>query len=119
MTGNVFFDALFIFLIAYAMIHICYEIGDALVRRFSVYCPKDYILLPLEHGTESLELDVRRAVKRSVEHRCALLIVDKGLGREEKNILWRLVDSYDNVVISGLDDLSENLKRAEAINASL
>ena len=41
MTGNVFFDAVVIFLIAYAIINIFYEVGEFFTNHFSRYRPKD------------------------------------------------------------------------------
>lgn len=119
MTGNMFFDAVIIFLIAYAIINIFYEIGDFFTRRYSQYKPKDYIVLPLKHGLESLECDIRLAVKKSCDTRCALVIVDESLDSDEKMILWRLTDECSNVIISLPEELPDKLKTAEAINASL
>ena len=119
MTGNVFFDAVVIFLLAYAIINIFYEVGEFFTNRFSRYRPKDCIVLPLEHGAESLECDVRLAMKRSCDLRCALVIVDLSLDSDEKMILWRLTDESDNVVVSLPEELPDKIKTAEAINATL
>lgn len=119
MTGNMLFDGVIIFLITYAVISIAYEIGGFLTNRFTCCKPKECILLPLRHGTESLECDVRLAMKRSYDLRCALVIIDESLDSDEKMILWRLTDHSDNVIISLPEELSEKLKTAEAINASM
>lgn len=119
MTGNVFFDAVILFLIAYAVITIAYEVGDFFTNRFSRCKPKECIVLPLHHGTESLECDVRSAMKRSCDLKCALVVVDESLDSDEKMILWRLTDSSDHVIISLPEELSGKLKTAEAMNASM
>ena len=119
MTENVFFDAVIIFLIAYAIINIFYEAGECITNRFSRCRPKNCIILPLCHGAENLECEVRMAMKRSCELRCALVIVDEALDSDEKMILWRLTDDCDNVVISLPEELPDKIKIAEAINASM
>lgn len=110
MTGNVIFDAIFIFLITYAIINICYDIGDLFIGRLSRYKPKDCIVLTLSHGMPSIEMDVRMALKHSCDLKCTLVIVDEALDIDEKMILWRLTDNSNNVVISAVEDLPEKIK---------
>ena len=119
MTGNLFFDGVVLFLICYALIHIFYELGDWLIVRFSGFRRKEFILLSVHHSMESLEIDVRHALERSMEQKCALFIVDRGLDEQEKILLWRLVDSFDHVVIAQPQELSEKIQTAELIQKSL
>lgn len=113
MTGNVFFDGIFIFLIAYAIISMLHELADAFQNRFSRCHPKDCVVLVLSHGTESLECDVRMALRRSYEMHCALIIVDTSLDSDEKMILWRLTDPCDHVLISTSEQLMETIETAQ------
>ncbi len=113
MTGNVFFDGILIFLIAYAIISILHELADAFQNRFSHYHPKTCVVLVLSHGTESLECDVRMALKRSYDLHCALVIVDASLDSDEKMILWRLTDPCDHVLISMPEHLMETIETAQ------
>lgn len=119
MTGNVFFDAVIIFLIAYAIINILYDVGDFLTNRFSRCKPKGCIVLPLHHGAETIEYDVRLALRRCCDARCALVIVDEALDSDEKMLLWRLTDQCDNVLIALPEELPDKINAAEAINALL
>ncbi len=113
MTGNVFFDGIFIFLIAYAIISMLHELADAFQNRFSRCHPKDCVVLVLSHGTESLECDVRMALKRSCEMRCALVVVDASLDSDEKIILWRLTDQSEHVLLSTPEHLMETIETAQ------
>lgn len=119
MTGNIFSDALFIFLIVYAIVHICYEIGAFLLEKFSLYHHRDFLILSVSPGHEELELDIRMAIKRSVEKHCSLLILDRGLSPEEQMILWRLTDPYQHIVLTTEQDLMESIKVADAVNEAL
>jgi len=114
MTGNVIFDGIFIFLIAYAIISILQEIAEVFQRRFSRCHPKECVVLVLSHGTESLEYDVRMALKRSYNMHCALVIVDTSLDSDEKIILWRLTDQCEHVLISTPEQLIETIETARA-----
>lgn len=119
MTGNVFFDAVIIFLITYAILNILYEITDFFIERFAKCYPRDFLILSLEHGTETMECDVRTAIRRSCDLKCALLIVDNGLDSSEKMMLWRLTDDQNNIVYSVPEELSEHLKTAEMMSKTL
>ncbi len=118
MTGNIFFDVVIIFLIAYAIINILYEFADCFIHRYASYHPKDCLILPLSHGTKSLECDVRMALKRSCDLKCALIIVEEDLDSDEQMILWRLTDDSENVILSHPDEVTQKIKTAMAINAS-
>lgn len=115
MTQNIFFDALIIFLIAYAIIDIFYEISEYLLNRFSRISPKDYIVLPLYHGDENLECSVRFAVKRSKELRCFLVIVKNNLDENEKMILCRLAENLCNVVILTQEEFAQQVCENQTI----
>lgn len=119
MTGNLFFDAFFIFLIVYAIIHICYEGGEFLIRKFSTYRHREFLLLPVSSGREELELDIRMAVKKSLNSQCALLILDLGLQPEEQTILWRITDPYGHVIIAEKHSFFEKLETTVSLNNSL
>ena len=109
MTQNIFFDALIIFLIAYAIIDIFYEISECFLNRFSRVSPKDYIVLPLYHGDEHLECSVRFAVRKSIDSRCSLVIIENNLDEDEKMILCRLTDSLGNVTISTPEEFTHQV----------
>lgn len=116
MTGNIFFDGIFIFLITYAIISILQEIADILQNRFSRCRPKDVMVLVLSHGLQSLECDVRMALKRSQSMRCALIVVDDALDSDEKMILWRLTDPYQHAIITSPEQLVETIENAGTIS---
>lgn len=109
MTQNIFFDAVIIFLIAYAIIDIFYEISECLLNKFSRVSPKDYIVLPLYHGDEHLECSVRFAIKRSNDLRCSLVIIENNLDESEKKILCRLTDKLSNVIISTPEEFNQKI----------
>ena len=119
MTGNIFFDAGIIFLSLYAIIHICHQFVTYLVEKFSVYRHRDFLVLLLSTGTETLEMDIRMAIKRSETFACSLLIVDMGLLPEEQMILYRLADPYNHVILSAEHELTSKICRADAINGEL
>ena len=119
MTGNIFIDAVWVFMIVYACIHICYEVGTFLVERFSVYHHRDFVILLLTSGVETLEMDIRMAIKRSEDLGCSLLIVDSGLSTEEQMILFRLTDPYHHIVLATMEDALEQIRAADAVNAAL
>lgn len=113
MTGNIFFDGIFIFLITYAIISILQEIADVFQNRFSRCRPKDVSVLVLSHGQKSLECDVRMALKRSLNMRCALVVVDDALDSDEKMMLWRLTDPYQHAFLSSPEQLMETIETAK------
>ncbi len=96
---NIFFDALIIFLITYAIINIFYEIAQFLVKKFSKLPPKCELILLLNSGNTTLEADIRTAITKSQQTNCSLTIVDCDLTQQEKMILWRLTDVYENIKI--------------------
>ena len=119
MTGNIFIDAGIIFLMVYACIHICYEIGTYLVEKFSSYRHRDFLILLLSTGAEAIEMDVRMAIKRSVDLGCSLLIVDLGLTPSEQMILYCLADPYHHIILASRDDVGDKIRIADAVNAAL
>ena len=119
MAGDIFRDAVLIFLIVYAIIHICYAVGENLIQKFSAYHHRDFLILPVSPGREELELDIRMAIKRSEACVCSLLILDMGLTEQEQLLLWRLSDPYSHIVIAKEENLAEKIKIADAINAAL
>lgn len=116
---NIFLMSIFTFLVAYAIIDIFYEIAEIILNKFSRVCPKDYIVLPLSDNIENLDGAIRVSLKRSQNHRCALVIVCKNLGENEQQILKRLTEHRSNVVICNSDNLPDALLLAEKINQSL
>lgn len=104
MTGNVFFDALIVFLLSYAVVSIIYEIIDLFVTRYSKNKPTFYVLLCLNHKDESLECDIRCALSLSDSLKCDVLIACDELDRDELFILRRLTDDRENVTIVSLGE---------------
>lgn len=110
MTQNIFSDALIIFLIAYAIIDIFYEISNFFLNKYSKVSPKDYIVLPLYHGDEHLECLVRFAIQKSEVLRCTLVILPHNLDNCEESILRHLIDECKNVTVRSPEEFAESIK---------
>lgn len=111
MTGSFVSDVVLIFLICYALLHILYSLGDAILRRFSVCHHRECLLLLLQSGSETLEHEIRTALKTSDDLSCALLIVDDGLSQSEKLMLWRLTDGCERVTVAEPANLLEQVEK--------
>ena len=101
------------------MVSIFYNVSDFLVRRYCRYPLRAFFVLELNHASETLECDIRTAVSKSQQNKCALVISCRDLDLDEYTILWRLTDSYDHIVIATPEDLTEKIETAKSINASL
>ena len=119
MSGNVFLDCVFVFLICYALVSIFYNVSDFLLHKYCKYPQSSFFLLELTHMSESFECDLRIAVSKSVKSRCALLISCCGLDDEEKSLLQQVVQSYNHIIITTPDEINSCIEMAKAINASL
>ena len=119
MSGNVFLDCLFIFLICYSLVSIFYNTSDFLLRRYCRYPMRSFLVLCISHESSTLECDIRVALSKSIKNRCALVIVCDGLELDEYTILWRLTDCYDHVVVTTPDELHEKIDEAKTINELL
>lgn len=100
MTGSFISDVLLIFLVCYAMLHILHEIGDAILRQHSISYHRECLFLLLQSGSETLEQEIRTALRTSDDLSCSLLIVDDGLNQSEKLMLWRLTDGCEHVTVT-------------------
>lgn len=111
MTGSFVTDVILIFLICYAVLHILHGLGDAILRHFSVCRHRECLLLPLRSGSETLEFELRAALQTRDDLSCALLIVDDGLNKEEKLMLWRLTDGCEHVTVVEPANLLEKVEQ--------
>lgn len=118
MTGNIFLDCVFLFLICYGIVSIFYNLSEFLLRRFCRYPQKIFLVSELTHESETLECDIRCAISKSIKNKCALVIVCSGLDMEEYSTLWYLTDRYDHIIITTRDDLVNKLETAASISAS-
>ena len=118
MSGNIFIDCIFLFLICYAFISIFYDVSDFLLRKYCRYPQRSFITLTVTHGNEKLDCDVRCALSKSLKLRCALVIVCEGLDFDEHKVLWRLTDCYNHVILCTSEELPQKLETASAISAS-
>lgn len=117
MTGNIFFDCVFLFLICYALINIFYNLSDMLLRRYSRFPNRSFLVLKIKHQSESQESDLRCAISKSLAQKCALLIICTDLSMEEYNLVWRLTDVYEHIILTTLEDLPQKLDTAVSISA--
>ncbi len=119
MTGNIFFDCIFLFLICYALINIFYSVSDFLMKRYSKYPNSSFLTLQIKHESQSLENDIRCAVSKSLTQKCALLIVCTDLSMEEYKLVWRITDVYDHIVLTTGEELINKLDTIKTISSSL
>lgn len=119
MSGNIFVDFVFLFLICYAIFSIFYSLSEFLLRRYCKYPAKHFFVLLLKHKSETLECDIRCAVAKSLKEKCALLIVCEDLDFEEYKLLWRIADVYDHIILTTPDKVTDNFDNVALINGSL
>lgn len=119
MTGNIFIDCIFLFLICYALISIFHDLSVFLLNRYCRYPPKSFLTLELKHGTESLESDLRCAISKSLSLKCGLIVICSDLEIEEYKVVWRLTDVYDHIILTTREELVDKLDTAADISASL
>jgi len=118
MSGNIFVDFVFLFLICYALISIFYNLSDFLMNRYCKYPHKHFFVLLLRHE-ENLERDLRCAISKSIKEKCALIVVCDELNAEEYKIVWRIADVYEHIVLTTRDELIKKLDAAKNISVSL
>jgi len=119
MTGNIFFDCVFLFLICYALVNIFYSVSEFLLRRHCRYPNKAFLVIDIAHEDKSIECDVRCAVSKSLNNKCALVILCDDLSLEEYTVIWRLTDCYEHVVVVNRNEFYEKLETAKNISSSL
>lgn len=119
MTGNIFLDCVFIFFICYGLVCMFCNVSDFLLRHYCKTVQKTFILLPLRHESKNLECDIRCAVARSLNNKCALVILCCDLDADEYTMVWRLTDSYDHIIVSTQEELCEAIQKTQKINATL
>ena len=118
MSGNIFVDFIFLFLICYAVISIFYDASDFLLRKYCKYPQRSFLIITAVHENDKLECDIRCALSKSLKLKCALIVVDDGLDTDEQMLLWRLTDCYDHVIVCTPEELPKKLATATAISAS-
>ena len=119
MTGNIFVDCVFLFLICYAIVSIFYNLSEFLLKRYCKYPKKTFLVLDIKPESNSLEYDVRCAINKSLENKCALVIVCGELSQDENKALWRLTDVYEHIILTTREELIHKLDTAENISMSL
>ena len=119
MSGNIYLDALLIFLIIYAVVHILCGVGNFIMGHISKRCCSDCFVLMLTGGSKTLEMDIRNAVAGSVKVSRALVIADTGISEEETFLLWRLTDAYDHIIMATPENLTEKIREAQALTKTL
>ena len=119
MSGNVFVDCVFLFLICYALVSIFYDLSDFLMKRYCKYPTKSFLVLEVKHESDTLECDIRCAISKSLSQKCALLIVCRDLSFEEYKVVWRLTDVYEHIVLTTREEMIGKLDTATNISVSL
>ncbi len=118
MSGNIFVDCIFLFLICYAIINIFYSVSEFLLNRYSKFHDKSFMILELIHESESIESDLRCAISKSISRKCALITVCTDLSLEEYKLVWRLCDVYEHIILTTREELVNKLDDAKNINVS-
>ena len=119
MTGNIFLDCVFIFFICYGVVCMFCNVSDFLLRHYCRTPQKTFIILPLKHRAETLECDIRCAIAKSLNNKCALVILCENLDADEYIMVWRLTDCYDHIIVSTQDELPEIIEKTQKINEIL
>jgi|GEM_PF-2679491 len=119
MTGNIFLDCVFLFLICYAFVSIFYNLSEFLLHRYCRYPLKAFLVSELTHASQTHECDIRCAISKSIKNKCALVFVCSGLDAGEYSILWNLTNSYDHIIITNCDEFASKIETAKDISASL
>ena len=118
MTGNIFLDLVFLFLICYALINLFRDLSDFLLKRYCRYPQKAFLCVEIKHKSETIECDVRCAVAKSISQNSALIMICTDLDLTEQTLVWRLTDCYDNVILTDRDGILNNLDVATSISMS-
>lgn len=119
MTGNIFLDCVFIFFICYGLVCMFYNVSDFLLRHYCKTVQKTFILLPLKHESKTLECEIRCAVAKSLNNKCALVILCENFDADEYTIVWRLTDCYDHIIVTTREELYSAINKTQNINATL
>lgn len=118
MTGNIFLDCVFLFLICYAIVGIFYNVSEFLLHRYCRYPQKSFLVAELVHGSKTYDCDIRMAISKSMKNKCALVFVCSGLNMDEYTVLWNLTGRYDHIIITTREELISKLETAASISAS-
>jgi len=119
MSGKIFVDFIFLFLICYALISIFYNLSDFLMKRYCKYPQKHFFVLLLNNESDTLECDLRCAISKSLKEKCALVVVCDSLNSKEEMLVWRIADVYEHIVLTTRDELLGKLDTAKNISVSL
>ena len=118
MTGNIFIDCVFLFLICYALINLFYKLSDFLMKKYAKYPDSSFLVLEIIHESKSLENDLRCAISKSLSQKCALVVICTDLSTEEYTLVWRLTDMYKHIVLTTRDELTNKVWVARNISVS-
>lgn len=118
MTGNIFLDLVFLFLICYSLVNLFRDLSDFLLKRYCRYPQKTFLCVEIKHKSETIECDIRCAVSKSISQGCALLVICTDLDLSEQTLVWRLTDCYDHIVLTSRDDILNVLDTATSISVS-
>ena len=118
MTGNIFLDCVFLFLICYAIVCMFYQVSEFLLRRYCRYPQKAFLVLDIHHQSDTLDCDIRCALSKSIKYKCALVVVCNDLDLEEYGILYRITDNFNHIVITTPEEFSMKVEIAKSITAS-
>ncbi len=117
MTGNLLFDVVMIVLNLYAIMHILYDVSECILNRYATYKPNACMVLVAKNGEESLEYDVRMAMKKSENLNLPLFILNESLNEDETKMLIRLTSGSCQTKLVQKDDFFDALKGENAISA--
>ena len=118
MTGNIFLDCMFLFLICYGIVSIFYNLSEFLLHRYCRYPQRSFLVSELVHGSETHECDIRTAISKSLKNKCALVFVCNGLDKDEYLILRNLTYKYNHIILTDREEFTSRIETAKSISAS-
>ncbi len=112
MIGKIFFDSFVVFFVCFGFFSLLHTVSDALIESRCKKAACIFSVLYIENPSETLELDVRCAIQKSLTERRVLVILYNKLPEEEVLILWRLCDEYKHIFIAQKEDAISALLNA-------
>ncbi len=119
MTGNIFVDCLFLFLICYAILSIFYNLSDFLLKHYCKYPQRTFLTIEIKHESKVIERDIRCAISKSLKEKCCLVIICNGFTEAEHTLAKSISACYDNVILTTPDDFKKITETASSISVSL
>ena len=118
MTGNIFVDCIFLFLICYGLICGFHHLSEFLLHKYCRYPQSTFLVAQINHQSQTFECDIRCAVSKSIKNKCALVFICNDLDLSEYTLLWRITDCYNHIIITDSNEFSAKIEMAKSISVS-